>query len=109
MFQYRDYVQWCIGQGLEVESKAILSFEDYAVRVIQSWWRHLAGIGQRKSSGDGVGVKRRVLDDSGAATVIQRAWRKHNVRLDQCIVYQVELSTQTFIGYQSLQVLQGFN
>lgn len=77
--QYRDYVQWCMGQGLELHSKAILSFEDYAARVIQSWWKHLAGLRPTDAGAESAVMVREELTDERAATVIQRAWRKHNV------------------------------
>lgn len=80
--QYRDYVQWCVAQGLTVESKAMLSFKEYAARVIQSWWKHL--ITMRKQEGEGVDVKKKVFNEDSAAIVIQRAWRKHNVGQNKC-------------------------
>ena len=77
--QYRDYVQWCMNQGLELHSKAILTFEDYAARVIQSWWKHLATLRPTDTSAESAVMVREELTDERAATVIQRAWRKHNV------------------------------
>lgn len=74
--QYRDYVHWCMSQGLELYSKAILSFEDYAARVIQSWWKHLR---PTDNSAESAVMPREELTDELAATVIQRVWRKHNV------------------------------
>lgn len=69
-------MQWCLGQGLELHCKAILSFEDYAARVIQSWWKHLAGQSRNQRLEP---MAKRVLDSQTAAAVIQRTWRRHNV------------------------------
>ena len=43
MARYREYLQWCSAQGMmETHPSAVLSFEDYSARIIQSWWRRLA-------------------------------------------------------------------
>jgi len=43
MAQYREYLRWCAEQGIESQSSTVLSLEDYSARIIQSWWRKLAG------------------------------------------------------------------
>lgn len=43
MAQYREYLRWCAEQGIESQSSTVLSLEDYSARIIQSWWRRLAG------------------------------------------------------------------
>ena len=80
MAQYRQYVQWCIKQGLEPLSTAIISFEDYSARIIQSWWRKIAGL-QGASWEDEVIAGRggRMMDEQTSAIVIQKAWRRFNV------------------------------
>ena len=70
-------MQWCMRQGMELHSNAILTFEDYAARVIQSWWKHLARYSTQGE--ESAMLVREELTDERAATVIQRAWRKHNV------------------------------
>ena len=63
-----------------MQSGAVLSFEDYAAEVIQTWWRHL-----RRESGSDERAKRlrvpakKKLTEEQAAFVIQRSWRKHSV------------------------------
>lgn len=77
--QYHDYVKWCMGQGLELNSTAILSFEDYAARVIQSWWKHLVDVRPTLPQGKEEALpKRKVMDEEGATIMIQRAWRRYN-------------------------------
>ena len=56
----------------------MLSFKEYAARVIQSWWKHLTAMRQQEEEEEG-DVKKQVFNEEIAATVIQRAWRKHNV------------------------------
>ena len=88
-----------------MESKAILSFKDYAAQVIQSWWKHLAAMRQQGDEGEEIDVKRKVFDEDSAATVIQRAWRKHNVAQDKlCLKCHVDYFV-LHLGYQSLQIL----
>ena len=43
MAQYREYLRWCAEQRIESQSSTVLSLEDYSARIIQSWWRRLAG------------------------------------------------------------------
>lgn len=66
---------------MEWDSKAILSFEDYAARVIQSWWKNLTNISRSNLLKEDISLKKKVLDAESAAIMIQRVWRKHNVRL----------------------------
>lgn len=102
--QYRDYVEWCMGQGLELHSKAILSFEDYAARVIQSWWKHLATLRHTDNTAESaVMVAREELTDERAATVIQRAWRKHNVR--RRLLKILHPNYNLTAGYQGFPIL----
>ena len=71
-----------MGQGLELNSTAILSFEDYAARVIQSWWKHLVDVRPTLPQGKEEALpKRKVMDEEGATIMIQRAWRRYNVRV----------------------------
>ena len=109
MAQYREYLRWCVEQGIESQSSTVLSLEDYSARIIQSWWRRLAGLVQvssiqhslyprllllqlviRAGSGKwsltlsmqkGVRLKPRVLDEQTAAAIIQRMWRSFSVNV----------------------------
>ena len=93
-----------MGQGLELHSKAILSFEDYAARVIQSWWKHLATLRHTDNTAESaVMVAREELTDERAATVIQRAWRKHNVR--RRLLKILHPNYNLTAGYQGFPIL----
>ena len=80
--KYLDYVEWCREQGLDSSSTAVLTLEDYCARIIQSWWRGIlktwALAHQNISAGGKRVVRRSVLHK--AARIIQRTWRRHNVR-----------------------------
>ena len=107
--QYRDYVEWCMGQGLELHSKAILSFEDYAARLIQSWWKHLATLRHTHNSAESAELAaREELTDERAATIIQRAWRKHNVQkwLLKIQNYCISVSWLIIIQLQDIKVFR---
>ena len=87
--QYKEYLQWCHDQGLDEHSSAVLSFEDYSARVIQSWWRRLAPLRTKpnviESTAENMGMEiersLKVWDEETAAVGIQRVWRRYNVGL----------------------------
>ena len=78
MARYQKYRRWCTTQGLPPGSGAVMSLEDYCAMVIQDWWRRRVGGATEEAPPQP--QERRVWDGHTAATAIQGAWRRYNVR-----------------------------